>query len=64
MDQIIAWINYYGGIIFFLIMLFYLIVVFISLLSRKKARELFNCFSSNQEEMVKLLKEIRDLLKK
>ena len=59
---LIGWLNYLAGPIIFLIFIIVLIVFRRN--NCKRDDETMSRSWANQEEMIKLLKEIRDLLKK
>ena len=60
---LIGWLNYYlvGPII---LLIFIIVIIEFRRKNLKKYEEVMSKSWSNQEEMIKILKEIRDLLKK
>ena len=61
-NGIIAWFNFYFPIVFVGVLLY--VVVMLGSKNWKRYDVTTNRSFTNQEEMIKILKEIRDLLKK
>ena len=59
---LIGWLNYLAGLIILLI--FIIAIIVFRKKNLKKYEEAMSKSWGNQEEMIKILKEIRDLLKK
>ena len=58
MQQIVAWFNYLLGPIFFVL------ILFLAVRNRKKFNQFSEKSFNNQQQIISLLTEIRDVLKK